>query len=366
MKIHRYKLEPYKGNKSRFKCPKCNQKEFVRYIDRITKSYIDNDVGRCNRLDQCGYVKLPPLETKCYNVPFVSIEAYNDKTYRILSIDKKVYFLPISQTLELLKSSCYVGEWYLLNTNKPPFYFIGDIKYFSEGKFINIENSIINIEPPKTIYKVNKQVVEESMIDFDNNNFALILANLFGYEEAGRLISKYCIGTSHYCKGAVLFWQISIEEEVRTAKIMEYDINTMKRTSNINWFHVGKIKESEELKQCFFGEHLLFDETKPVGIVEAEKTAIICSYFYPEYTWLSAGSMEGLSYEKFKVLKNRDVTLFPDLGKATEKWKQKAKEFSHIAKISVSEYLTNIASTEEVQNGYDLADYLINSIRKAS
>ena len=36
-----------------------------------------------------------------------------------------------------------------------------------------------------------------------------------------------------------------------------------------------------ELKQCFFGEHLLREKTMPVAIVESEKTAIISSVYLP-------------------------------------------------------------------------------------
>ena len=70
----------------------------------------------------------------------------------------------------------------------------------------------------------------------------------------------------------------------------------------------------------------------------------------------------GLSIDKFKVLKGRKVILFPDLNKATEIWKQKANEFKNIAEVSISNYLERIATNEQKANGLDLADYLINSV----
>ncbi len=46
---------------------------------------------------------------------------------------------------------------------------------------------------------------------------------------------------------------------------------------------------------CLFGEHILGKEKKPVCIVESEKTAIIASWHYPEYDWVSCGANTGLS-----------------------------------------------------------------------
>lgn len=46
-----------------------------------------------------------------------------------------------------------------------------------------------------------------------------------------------------------------------------------------------------------FGEQFLTDENKetPVMIVESEKSAVIASFFYPDYIWVACGSASGLS-----------------------------------------------------------------------
>jgi hypothetical protein len=63
-----------------------------------------------------------------------------------------------------------------------------------------------------------------------------------------------------------------------------------------------------------FGEHLLIDKTKPVAIVESEKTAVIASVYLPQFIWVAVGSLTNLNAEKCNVLKGRTVTLFPDLN----------------------------------------------------
>jgi hypothetical protein len=113
-----------------------------------------------------------------------------------------------------------------------------------------------------------------------------------------------------------------------------------------------------ELRQCLFGGHLLQDKTKPVAIVESEKTAVIASVYLPQFIWLAAGSSEGLSEEKFRVLQGRNVILYPDIN-SFEKWNKKAYELSHIDRISISDLLERKATDEERRQGLDLADYLV-------
>jgi hypothetical protein len=143
---------------------------------------------------------------------------------------------------------------------------------------------------------------------------------------------------------------------------MQYSPITGKRTkepfSHIQWAHKAIKQPDFELRQCLFGEHLLKDSTKPVAIVESEKTAILSSVYLPEFTWLACGALTGLSEEKCKVLAGRSVTLFPDLN-GFEKWSLKAKQLSHIAKFTVSDLLERKGTDQERESGLDLADYLL-------
>ena len=60
MNQHRYQLERYRGRGSRYVCPKCRHKHsFTRYIDTYNNIYINDSVGKCNRLDKCGYHYTP-------------------------------------------------------------------------------------------------------------------------------------------------------------------------------------------------------------------------------------------------------------------------------------------------------------------
>ena len=60
MNTYRYQLERYRGRGTRYSCPQCGRKYcFTRYIDTETNQYINERVGKCNRLDKCGYHYTP-------------------------------------------------------------------------------------------------------------------------------------------------------------------------------------------------------------------------------------------------------------------------------------------------------------------
>ena len=58
---YRYQLERYRGRSTRYTCPQCGRKyTFTRYIDTENNNkYISENVGKCNRLDKCGYHYTP-------------------------------------------------------------------------------------------------------------------------------------------------------------------------------------------------------------------------------------------------------------------------------------------------------------------
>ena len=119
--------------------------------------------------------------------------------------------------------------------------------------------------------------------------------------------------------------------------------------------------------QCFFGEHLLQNKSNPVAIVESEKTALIASIYFEQflkgknYIWLACGSLSYLTAERCRVLRQRNVTLFPDL-KCYEEWNNKIKELTLLypeTRFTISNLLELKSTVDEKEKGLDLADYLI-------
>lgn len=161
-----------------------------------------------------------------------------------------------------------------------------------------------------------------------------------------------------------IFWYVDFHKNIRSGKYMKYTVSGRRdKESTTSWEHKKRDFFGDKypdfiFSQCFFGEHLLAEDIrKPVAIVESEKTALVASFYIDKYIWLACGSKNGLTRSKCAVLENRSVTLFPDLGAYAE-WSEKAKEF----KFNISDNLEKVATQQQRDNGYDLADFLLDSI----
>ncbi len=225
-------------------------------------------------------------------------------------------------------------------------------------------NSYINTKPvhiikqPKASF-IPDEVFMQSLKSYEANTLIKFFHSIFNTDTVNSLINRYKIGTSfRYGGGTAVFWQIDIQGNVRAGKLIKYAKNGHRIHGKNNWVHSILKLQNFNLKQCLFGEHLLKDDDAPVAIVESEKTAIIASAFMPEMVWLATGGAENLNREKMKILRGRNVILFPDAskdGRIYQKWNQKAAEFG----FNISDLLEKETTPEQKADGVDIADFLI-------
>lgn len=218
---------------------------------------------------------------------------------------------------------------------------------------------------------IPSDLLRQSLKAYNRNNFVMFLIWLVGRDATMIAIRKYLIGTSKYWPNSTIFWQVG-KDGVRSGKIIQYQIipseasyigKDCKRNKNnkppVRWVHKDPQFKDFILNQALFGQHLLdSDLSKPVAIVESEKTAVIASIYLPQFLWIAAGSLTNLNMKRCQVLKGRNITLFPDLN-GFDLWTEKADELSTIARITVSDLLEKRGSSTDRQSGLDLADYLI-------
>ncbi|MBK8810464.1 MAG: hypothetical protein IPN69_06970 [Acidobacteria bacterium] len=306
--VHRYTLEKYKGASSRHRCPNCGKtRQFVRYIDLDTGSYLSDGVGRCNRESKCGYHVTPK-------------EHFADN--------------PQNDSRRILK-------------RKP-------------RKQLLV--------PPKSVDYIQNEVLKSTLTNYERNNLVKFLLSRFDAKEVTGVIRRYLIGTWH--DGRTIFWQIDRKNHIRTGKLISYDAEKGKRSKTVkpNWMHVelkrrGNLSNNFNLRQCLFGEHLLSAETlKPVAIVESEKTAIIASICLPDFVWLAVGGKSNLKATTLARLgTNRRIILFPD-SDAFEKWNEILISCKRLGlNIEISTLIEKRGLDIEKANGFDIADYLIKS-----
>ena len=94
------------------------------------------------------------------------------------------------------------------------------------------------------------------------------------------------------------------------------------------------VRLNRPTSQCYFGEHLLRDNAKPVAIVEGESTAVVCSAIWPQYIWIATGGNTGGKWydpDRLSVLRGREVVMWPDSGKY-EEWRHRAQPLRKIVK----------------------------------
>ena len=334
-------LEPYNGRLSRYSCPRCKQnKTFTLYIDGNTNKAIHRSVGRCNRENSCAYHYTPR-------------EYFRDNPENGLSFSLRSHPLSGKYNSEKDKNS-------ILNPN-----------FNIDNKSLN-ESSDFLFEKKETLidYVPKKYMVNSASY---NSNFISFLSSYFPKEKIECAMKEYALGATR--NKSVIYWQIDINGNIRTGKIMQYNPQTGKRVKNragsINWVHSilkkrNPIFKNFNLCQCYFGEHLLrLYPDKPVAIVEGEKTAVIGSMIYRDFIWLAAGSLNGLSVSKSEVLKDKYVVLHPDAG-CIDKWTRKMNEIKRKvpAQLSVSDHIEKHATTKQLEYGYDLADYIIDNTKK--
>jgi hypothetical protein len=280
-------------------CPACERKTFVLYMDSYTGEPLHSTVGKCDRADNCGYHYAP-----------------------------KQYFQDNHISFDTVRNSTPCRKQ--------------------------------NPKPQPAPSYIDTDIFKKSLQGYENNALVQYLCGIVGDEATRQAVERYHIGTAK--NGGTIFWQIDGFGKIRTGKAIQYAEDGHRRKDvmpPVGWVHTILKLPDFSLMQCLFGEHLLRDVTKMVAIVESEKTAVIASVYLPQFIWLACGGSEGLSIDKCRYLKGRDVVLYPDCG-MFDKWNVRAEVLRTICKnVSISNLIEQSASEAERKAGFDIADYLV-------
>ena len=187
------------------------------------------------------------------------------------------------------------------------------------------------------------------------------------------IVNAYQLGVTK--DGHVIYWYIDKDDTVRMGKVMAY-----KSDGHRNSFYTplsipkelskrGELSADYVIKQSLFGEHLLnlpVNTDKTIGIVESEKSAVICSLCIPDLLWMATGSKGNLQEERLNAIKERNSILFPDTdkdGEAYRQWLNRSKELNTNGwHFHVSDYLEQVATIEQRLAKIDIADLLIDDL----
>ena len=350
----RYRL-PQKAIKG--DCPDCSpkhRKTLSRYVDAQTGEALPSSYGRCDRESNCGYHLSPYTKSP-------SGLSYAD---------------------ELYQSAMQANEQ--------------DSRFQQRPRSQSYNSSITASLPIKSsaiIHSLPDEVFTKSLGHYEQNQFARLLMNQFGAEVARHLLDKFQIGSSKCWNnaGACVFWLIDEQNRKRGGQVKLFDdtFHTVKyldrdgrKRTRTSWVHAvlsyqyHKAQQSQpawltdyieqaDFAPCLFGLPQLNTESldKPIAIVEAPKTAVLCTPYFPQFIWMAVIGRSYLNAERLIPLKGRSIVLFPDLakeGKDYQYWKTKADGLQQQGfQVMVSDYLEKIATDEDRQRGMDLADFLL-------
>lgn len=186
------------------------------------------------------------------------------------------------------------------------------------------------------------------------NSLIRAYAELVGVGNLYMMMKRYRCGTG--TRGECIYYQFD-GEHVRTAKAILYgkDGHRLKTEDGglpVWWMHkspqLRQYTAGKELKQCFFGQHLLSRyPTASVFVVEAEKTAVLMAAAdgvpLCERVWIACGGSQMLKGAiDLMPLIGRDVTLIPDDGQYWN-WRRTAEAYGwrciDIAPLKVRHHL---------------------------
>lgn len=169
-------------------------------------------------------------------------------------------------------------------------------------------------------------------------------------------LQKWNVGTTDNKFKNTVFGYTS-KKQFLNLKTIAYQLtnsgNDCKRNKKIPPFYL-KAKQNEQYKKCLYGEHLL--SSKTVCLVESEKTAVICSFFYPKFDFLATGGASGTKPEQLQILKHKTVFYLPDNDKA-------GTENSIIKHLRNENINFKIVDFPIAKDSEDLADLIIRGER---
>ncbi len=332
---HPYVLQKYAGKSSRYTCPSCGKAhEFTRFIDTQSGEFLPESFGICNRADKCGY-RLTPYDKGANGL------SYSKEHWQASRMSSK-------------KRRSSVSSRHLIT--------------------------------------LPEELLIRSLGHYEQNNFACLLRERWSEAEADKVIRAFEVGTSRHWPGATVFWQRDELGRVRGGQVVLFDQNGhtaklpdlsggLKRCTT--WVHTALTHHFKRIGQSLpewliaytaadvkktpslYGIQQLATAPldQPVAIVEAPKTAIICSHYFPESVWMAVGSLGQLTTERLLPLRGRNITLFPDAstnGSAFKLWLAGAESLQHVGlRVTVSDFLENRATEAQKTAGIDLADLLL-------
>ena len=380
IQTYRFQL-PKKALKS--DCPDCgpkHRKTLSRYVDMQTGEALPDIYGRCDRESNCGY-HLNPYTKR------VSGISYADELNGTATIPRTWFSLASKWKRAGLIQSAIATS---LQTKEGAT--LEQAERVAEYVCKQMPAQVTAATVP--IHSIPEEVFTKSLGHYGQNQFARLLKHHFGLDIADSLLQRFQIGTSTYWNkaGACVFWLIDEQGRKRGGQVklfdeafhtVKYVDHTGRKRTRTSWVHAALAYHDKQQQQaspewltayieqaefapCLFGLPQLVSapNDQPIAIVEAPKTAVLCTPYFPQFIWLAVIGRSYLNAERLAPIKGRSIVLFPDVskdGRDYQYWQGKANNLRQQGfSVIISDRLEHLATDATREKGYDLADYVLN------
>ncbi|CCG98373.1 putative DNA-binding protein [Fibrella aestuarina BUZ 2] len=381
---YRYRL-PRKAIKGT--CPQCGrQRALSRYVDNQTGEALPDEFGRCDREDHCGY-HLSPYHKIADGL------SYADSQNPLNRLPKE-WFRMVGKWKRsgMLAQGCQDTLVQMEGAT--------DEQAQQVVKYVFSRPSLLPLSPLPSIHALPNDVFCSSVATrrYGQNQFYLLLSRQFGMSKAHELMQRFQIGTSSRWPGACVFWVVDLEKRARGGQVVlfaddwhkarytDVEGNAQPCISSVGYCLLRYYQQQGQPVPDWltdyqnnadrwpvpFGLSQLREASAdaPIAIVEAPKTAVVCSAHFPDFVWLAIGGKSYLKPERLEPLRGRKLILYPDLnafydtvgrdGRTIKGWSTTADELRGQGfRVEVSSLLEEQATDQQRANGLDLADFLL-------
>lgn len=295
-----YRLEKYRGARTRHECPYCHRKRcFTLYVDENGQP-LSPLVGKCDHEIKCGAHVTPKqffAQHPDLKIPESWLRPMEEQKHEL-------QLIPFEQVERFRTNETSLVHWLM------------------------------------KLYKGHEDLVLKYLDAYKIGGLQTGETVFWQIDAAGRCRSGKCISYG------------SDGHRIKT------------EGKEVTWMHSllkrdGVLPKDWELTQCLFGEHLLTPGCK-VHLVESEKTALICAIQYDDSSvWLATGGKNNLRGERMQVLKGHEVIVVPDADAVAE-WRERV---TRMKSLGYDILCVDMHYTEsQVLNKYDIADLICMSM----
>lgn len=222
----------------------------------------------------------------------------------------------------------------------------------------------IQISRTPQIYEPTYNFVSDDIVkrlQGKRNTFVDFLSTLFDEAQVAAAVQRYCIGGDSLQR--TIFPNIDQEWRCVGGAVIPYlPSGRRDRGKKPSTIHAELKKKNKTFPpqgdQVLFGSHLLrLYPSASVGVVEAQKSAVILSIVYPHIVWVATAGKTNFNERMVAPIYDRNVVAYPDMD-GVQEWTQRAKDLP-FKNIRISDWWRLAQSDKD-----DITDVVLQAIQE--